>query len=545
MLTRLVVFLSLAMAVLFSPADARAERRVALVVGNSGYVHAATLRNPRNDAEDMAATLRKLGFEVLVGTDLDQAGFAKTIDQYARMIDGADVALFFYAGHGLQINEKNYLVSVNAKLDSEFMIPSETIELDAIVRLMEAKAPVGLVFLDACRNNPLTDELKRSLAATRRSANLGRGLARIEPTGRDTLIAFAAAPGQEAADGNSRNSPFTTALLKYLPQPGLEVSVMLKDVTAEVRRVTGNEQRPQQLSDMSRTFYFAKAVPVVATATDAPANAAPAPAAPQNTAAADERALDFAFWNSVQSSNDCDAFRVYLQRFPNGSFVELARLSERRLCNNPIARQITIVDAPTPPAAPAAPVAAAPAAADVKPGNTVVAALPTTTPPAAPAATPAVAATDPTYNIQLELIRLGCSSGEADGQWSAATRDSVVRFNRSAKARLDPNAPSDAMVAALRARKGRVCALECGRGFQARGNTCVAIAPAAPKAKPEPRVRTRNVNTAAAPQQPRQQRKGSAQPAQQHDDEGAAAAKAIAPVLLGTGIGIMLGRRPY
>src|SRR5262249_25754660 len=137
--------------------------------------------------------------------------------------------------------------------------PAETIELEPIVRLMESKAPTNLIFLDACRNNPLADNLKRSLVAMQRSVALGRGLARIEPAARDTLIAFAAAPGQEASDGVGRNSPFTSALLNHMGQPGLEISVMLKEVSAEVREKTRNSQRPQQLSDMSRVFYFAKA----------------------------------------------------------------------------------------------------------------------------------------------------------------------------------------------------------------------------------------------------------------------------------------------
>ena len=240
------------------PSGANADRRVALVIGNAAYKHAAALRNPGNDANDVAETLKKLGFDVLVGLDLDQQGFARTIEQFARTLEDADVGLFFYAGHGLQMNEKNYLVSTNAKLENEFLLSSETIELDAIVRLMESKVPINLVFLDACRNNPLAENLRRSLASLKRGAHLGRGLAPMEARGRDTLIAFAAAPGQEANDGSDRNSPFTTALLKHLPKPGLEVSVMLKEVAADVRRDTRNGQRPQQLSDMTKTFYFAK-----------------------------------------------------------------------------------------------------------------------------------------------------------------------------------------------------------------------------------------------------------------------------------------------
>src|SRR5712672_3642388 len=205
------------------------ERRVALVVGNAQYAHTPALPDPRNDAQDFADALRRVGFEVTLGYELDQTRFARTIDDFARALEGADVGLFFYAGHGLQINEKNYLVSTEAKLESTFLVPSETIELDAVIRLMESKANTNLIFLDACRNNP-----------------------------------------------------FTASLLRHLPKPGLEVSVMLKEVTADVRQDTNNVQRPQQLSDMSKAFYFVKAEPAVVTA---PRPGAPtAPVAPTDPA---------------------------------------------------------------------------------------------------------------------------------------------------------------------------------------------------------------------------------------------------------------------
>jgi uncharacterized caspase-like protein len=227
MMFRLAMLMTLVVAMLL-PAAAKEERRVALVVGNSAYQHATALRNPVNDANDVAELLKRVGFEVVLGTDLDQQGFAAQIEKFARELDNADVGLFFYAGHGLQMNDKNLLVSVNAKLENEFLLTSEAVQLDSIVRLMESKAPTNLVFLDACRSNPLADVLRRSLTALKRSAQLGRGLARVDASGRDTLIAFAAAPGQEAIDGSDRNSPFTGALLRHLQSPGVEVSVMLK-----------------------------------------------------------------------------------------------------------------------------------------------------------------------------------------------------------------------------------------------------------------------------------------------------------------------------
>lgn len=522
MLARLAMALGLLTAATLLPQDASADRRVALVVGNSGYKHATALRNPNNDAADVAEMLRKLDFEVLVGTDLDQQGFAKTIEQFARDLEGADIGLFFYAGHGLQMNDKNYLVSINARLENEFLISSETIELDQIVRLMESKAPTNLVFLDACRNNPLTENLRRSLTALKRSAQLGRGLARMEASGRDTLVAFAAAPGQEAADGGAeRNSPFTAALLRHLPTPGLEVSVMLKDVAADVRRDTRNSQRPQQLSDMTKAFYFAKAEQAVRTDASPVLETARRPAMP-----VDDPAVDMAFWNAAQSSNDCEAVRAYLQRFPRGVFADLARLSERRLCT--AARKVTVVDAADPaasstaapalvspapaptaptPVAPALmpPVAAAPApvtapAPAPAPSNSfAVASVPDQSRIAQPAApVPAIvpSTAETTRVIQLELYRLGCGPSDASGQWTDATRDGLRKFSRQTRVKLDTNEPSSAIVAALQRESGRVCPLECGRGMEARGEACVAIAkPDKKQARKAERERTRSAST--------------------------------------------------
>jgi len=460
MLRRFLLLLGLVAAVL-TAAEARAERRVALVVGNAHYEHASTLRNPLNDAADIAESLKKLGFEVLVARDLDQRAFATQIDQFGRMLEGADVGLFFYAGHGLQVNDKNYLVSTKARLENEFLIPGETVELDAIIRLMESRTRVNLVFLDACRNNPLADKLRQNLVAANRSVSLGRGLARVEPTGRDTLIAFAAAPGQEAADGRERNSPFTAALLNHLPKPGVEVSVMLKQVTAQVRQETNNAQRPQQLSDMSRTFYFAKAEAAAPVSTPAPAPRVPQPVP--------DHSIELAYWNSARSVNDCDSVRAYLERYPNGIFADLAKLSERRLCE--VNRKVTVVEteppqAPSRPAAlprpaPVSPVASAPEptppAAAPAPAETKVAALPNPSEPPAPSEPDSEAQTDLARDVQRELQRVGCAAGRPDGIWGSRSRSAVREFNQHAQASLDPDVPSTEALAALQKHQSRVC----------------------------------------------------------------------------------------
>ena len=516
---RLAFLLALAATALLAP-SAHAERRVALVIGNSAYVNANALRNPKNDAADIAAALRKVGFEVDLGLDLDQRGLAVAIEKFARMLEGADVGLFYYAGHALQINDKNYLVSTTAKLDNEFLISSETMELEPIVRLMESKVPVNLVFLDACRNNPLADNLRRNMAALKRSANLGRGLARIESSGHDTLIAFAAAPGQEAADGMERNSPFTGALLRRMPQPGLEVSVMLKEVAADVRRDTQNAQRPQQLSDMARTFYFvpsdAAASPVVA--------AAPQTTAPKPDTGASDRALDVAYWSSVQSANDCESMRAYIQRFPEGVFIDLARLSERRLCAP--TRRVTVEPAPDPAQAVAMGPATTPAPPPVSlpPPNAAPMQAPQSAEPA-PAPQPSLAArpevtstpeaakpdgTALARDAHVELTRLGCLPGDVDRPWGRTSRDAVAKFNRYAHAKLSADQPSQTLIAALREHEDKVCPLECGRGYRASGDSCVAIERVEPHKDRKALERQRQEQRAQEREQRRERARASA-----------------------------------
>jgi len=486
----LMALLALLVAITLACRPAVAERRVALVVGNAHYANTVALRNPVNDAEDVAAELKQLGFDVTLATDVEESAFARQIDDFGRRLEGADIGLFYYAGHGLQVDDKNYLVSTNAKLESEFLVPSETIEVDAIVRLMESRAALNIVFLDACRNNPLADNLRRSLIAEHRSVSLGRGLARIEPTGRDTLVAFSAAPGQEAADGDGRNSPFAAALLRHMPEPGLEVSVMLKLVSAEVREATHSAQRPQQLSDMTQAFYFAGAA---ASATKPAAAAAVSPPSPF----APDRSVELAYFQSAAAGNDCASIRSYLDRFPDGTFADLAKLMEARLCKPaaPVAAPAIAAAPPqvAEPARPATPIAE-PAARVVPPAFIAALPAPTASTPGAPS--PA----DIARHLQSELLRVGCGDPDltATGEWDAASKSALARFNRFARTKLTE--PNEAAIAAVHSRDGRVCPLVCGPGMRAEGDTCVA-APSEPPSRSQHASRPRpgRANNDSAP----------------------------------------------
>ena len=195
---------------------AKAEKRVALVIGNGAYVNATPLPNPRNDAEDVAAALKRTGFTTIVGLDLTKDGMDDLTIQFARAVRGADVAVFYYSGHAMQFAGSNYLMPVDVKLTDEADLRRMTKVDDIVTDLQEASA-LRLLVLDSCRDNPLAEELKRSVGLTR-SASVQRGLARIDgPQG--MIVAYATQSGKTAADGTGRNSPYTAAFLKHIEAP--------------------------------------------------------------------------------------------------------------------------------------------------------------------------------------------------------------------------------------------------------------------------------------------------------------------------------------
>ena len=248
---RLMAVATLGMLLVFA-ASARPAERVALVVGNSAYEHTDPLVNPKNDASDVAEVLAELGFQVIVGTDLDLDGFYEKIEEFAAAAHHAEVSMFFYAGHGLQVLDKNYLAPVDTILEKKLDLRRRAIELDVV--LGEMRSQTNLVFLDACRNNPLAGELARSMGLSRaQSAN--RGLARVEG-GSEMFIAYATAPGEVAQDGQGRNSPFTAALLEHIRTPGQSVDNLLISVTGAVKARTNGQQVPWRHSSLSTIFEF-------------------------------------------------------------------------------------------------------------------------------------------------------------------------------------------------------------------------------------------------------------------------------------------------
>ena len=242
-----------ALVVMFLPSSGWAEKRVALVVGNAAYQHAGILANPLNDARDVAAALTDLGFQVLLGANLDKRAFDVKVKEFARALDRANVGLFFYAGHGLQVTGVNYLAATDAKLEAERDLDFETVKVEFVLAQMEREAKTNIVFLDACRDNPLARNLARTMGT--RGVNEKGGLAPIK-SGLGTFIAFATQPGNVASDGTGRNSPFSTALKKHITAPGLSLTDVMIEVRNDVVGATKGAQVPWDHSALRGRFYF-------------------------------------------------------------------------------------------------------------------------------------------------------------------------------------------------------------------------------------------------------------------------------------------------
>jgi uncharacterized caspase-like protein len=246
---------SVLVALLLMIAPVNAEKRAALVVGNTHYKHSPALSNPVNDASDIAAVLEHLGFQVMLGLDLDKRAFDLKVRDFARTLNDADTALFFYAGHGLQLSLQNYLIPVDAAIESEPDLDFEGVRLDLVLKHMELdrEGKTNIVFLDACRDNPFTENLARTMGT--RAVSVGHGLAPVQ-TGVGTFIAYSTQPGNVAADGSERNSPFAAALKRHISEPGRDLTALMIEVRKDVLEETRGRQVPWDHSALTRDFYF-------------------------------------------------------------------------------------------------------------------------------------------------------------------------------------------------------------------------------------------------------------------------------------------------
>ena len=261
----------------FTSAPAVADgRRVALVIGNGAYRSVPALPNPSNDAGDVTAALKRLGFVVTLITNASFDEMRRGLIAFGRDAADADMATVYFAGHGMEINGENWLIPVDAELKRDTDAANEAISLQSVMMQVSSTTSLGLVILDACRNNPFAIKMNRSLAVR---AAVSGGLGRIEPVG-NVLVAYAARDGTTALDGGGRNSPFTAALLRNIETPGVEVTFVFRNVRDDVMEATRNEQQPFVYGSLSRKAIYLAGLPSPGPASTIEANAVPAVAAP-------------------------------------------------------------------------------------------------------------------------------------------------------------------------------------------------------------------------------------------------------------------------
>jgi uncharacterized caspase-like protein len=294
------------------------QDRVALVIGNSRYVHVNPLPNAANDARLMTRALRDIGFAVTDGFDLARDGMERQIREFLRKSENARVRLFYYAGHGLQVDGRNYLVPVNTKLESASDLSFETVALDTILESLDVISRTNIIILDACRNNPFAQTFASRFGAGRSVAVLP-GLAGYSNLGAGTLIAFSTAPGAVALDGSGANSPFTEALARHMSTPGLEVRQMLTRVRADVAAETQGKQIPWDNSALLGDVYLAGAGRVDV--------GKPGPATPELPPRIDAAtpSADDLVWGTIKDLGVAAVFDEFVNKFPASPHVREAR----------------------------------------------------------------------------------------------------------------------------------------------------------------------------------------------------------------------------
>lgn len=525
---RLFGLLILALGLACGPAHA--ERRVALVIGNSAYKSAPKLGNPVNDATLVGGMFKKAGFDsVDVRLDLNATEMRRMLREFAGRTRDADMAVIYYAGHGIELDGNNYLIPTDATLETDGDVLDETIPVERALFAVEPAKQLRLIILDACRDNPFAKTMKRTLA----SRAIGRGLAKVEPTSPNTMIAFAAKAGSTASDGDSKNSPFAIALVEHLPKPGLDLRKAFGFVRDDVLKSTGYKQEPYVYGSLGGDD-----VPLVA--------AKPAATGPQaNPQDAIRRDYELALQLATR-----DAWEAFLAQYPEGFYANLAKgqlnkiaaeetrasaeqkakaaeqektrlVAERAQkaeqdkaaaaakvaeeARTAAEKQKQIEQARTEAAEQQRKVAEAAAAkaqaekqaaekakaelaarraaektlAEQTAKQTADRQLPEAesqkVAALAPVPASALSAVDLAKSVQSELRRVGCLSATADGDWSAASQRSLMLFNKYAGTQFDVKLASVDVLDALKAKPGRVCPLVCNFGFKADGDQCVKI----------------------------------------------------------------------
>ena len=502
---------------LLSGQPALAEKRVALVIGNSAYQKVTKLPNPANDATAVVEMFKSAGFDLVEAKfNLSANDLRRSLRDFVVKTRDADVAVVYYAGHGIELDGANYLIPVDATLETDGDVLDETVPLERVLFAVEPAKQLRLVILDACRDNPFAKTMKRTIT----SRAVGRGLAKVEPTSPNTMIAFAAKAGSTASDGDSKNSPFAAALVEHLPKPGLDLRRAFGFVRDDVLKNTGNKQEPYVYGSLGGND-----VPLVP--------AKPVATGPQ----ADPQASVRRDYELALQAGDRDAWEAFLQAYPDGFYANLAKVQlkkiaaeEARLTASEKARQAEqekarlaaegARQAEQAKAAAAAKVAeqariaaekakqieqekaaaaerarlaeqekvrlAAEKAKQAEQEKAAAAEQARLLAEKAASEKKQLAAVSPTDKpeqravdfpraLQAELRRVGCNTGAVDGNWSGASQKALDLFNKHSGMKLDVKTASVDALDAVKAKPGRICPLICDHGFKADGDRCTRI----------------------------------------------------------------------
>ena len=525
-----VALLSLAILTSSQGPSFAADKRVALVIGNSAYKRVMQLPNPSRDAAAISELLKKSGFDVVESrNNLTITDMRRAIREFSDKARDADIAVVFYAGHGIEVDGINYLVPVDAVLERDLDVEDEAVSLERIIKVMEPVKRLRLVILDACRDNPFTNSMKRTIA----TRSIGRGLAKVEVTVSDTMIAFAAKAGSTAADGDGKNSPFTKALLNNITTPGLDLRLAFGRVRDEVLRSTNNRQEPFMYGSLGGETVAL--VPQVAAPVDPTASArqdyefaaqigtkqawdsflavhvsglyadlaraqyGKLQAAEQASSKAEEakrsaeqqaqsKSEDFRRQLEEQGARQAEEVKKRLTEQAKRELDEerrkVAESSQREL--NEARRQAEEAKRQAEEARRQVDEAKRQAVEDARrqveeakraKEQTTALAVP---PPAQSAARPAPAApamdpADVRRLLQAHLKRVGCDPDSIDGNWSEGSRKALEQFNKNAGTSFDVKLASLDALDAVRGKTSRVCPLVCGKGQRAESERCVQI----------------------------------------------------------------------
>lgn len=516
-----------------SASPALADKRVALVIGVSKYQQAPRLTNPTRDADAVGALLKQAGFDIVNNQrDLGIVELRRVIREFAETSRDADISVVYYAGHGIEVDGTNYLVPADAKLTSDFDIEDETISLDRVLKALEGTKRLRLVILDACRDNPFSNTMKRTVA----SRSVGRGLAKIEPAMSDTLVAFAAKAGAVASDGDGNNSPFATALVKYIAEPGLDLRIAFGRVRDDVLKTTGNRQEPFVYGslggqNMSLVPLVAKPVdPETAARVDyelaaqvgtkeawdsflashttglyanlARAQNSKLAAAQQSRSKADDARRDAEEQAvtkaaelrkqleeqsqrqtaeakqklSDQAKKDLDEARRQVAEQAKKELDEAKKQVELAQQQAEAARQ-QVEEAKRQAIAEAqrqVDQAKRAAREEREEADKLASLAADQAIPKAPSS-PKIDQADITRLLQAHLKRVGCSTGNTDGTWDDSSRKALELFNKNANTQFDVKLASLDALDTVRSKTDRVCPLICAKGQKEDGGRCIQI----------------------------------------------------------------------